>query len=110
MPRLLPAGLRTAAGLASACLAAACLTAACSVAHLTARAHSAAPVRKTHVVKRPAAQPSPISAPGVVRSLVRCPDGSVVSVALFVGQVRYALHNGTTDPGPAAAPRFPGAW
>jgi hypothetical protein len=91
-----------------ACLAAVCLTASCGAAHLSAQTHSTAPVGKGHVgkghvVKRPAAEPSPVSAPGIVRSLVRCPDGSVVSVALFAGQVRYALHNGTTDPGPAAA-------
>ena len=90
--------------LAVASPAVASLTASCSAVHVAALAHTPAPVRKSHVVKKPVAQPSPVSAPGVVRSLVRCPDGSVVSVALFVGQIRYALHNGTTDPGPAAAP------
>jgi hypothetical protein len=99
LPGLVSAGVRT-----MAVLAVASLTASCSFAHVTARAHSAAPAGKTRAVKRPVAQPSPVSAPGVVRSLVRCPDGSVISVALFVGQIRYALHNGTTDPGPAAAP------
>jgi hypothetical protein len=95
--------LLSAAGRTAAFLAAVCLTASCTAAHLSAQTHSAATVRKSHVVKRPVAQQSPMSAPGVVRSLVRCPDGSVVAVALFIGQIRYALHNGTTDPGPAAA-------
>ena len=32
-------------------------------------------------------------------------DGSVVTVAIFRGPVRYALHNGSGDPGPLAAGR-----
>ena len=41
--------------------------------------------------------------PRVVISRVRAADGSVVTVAAFRGPVRYLLHNGSEDPGPAAA-------
>ena len=41
--------------------------------------------------------------PQVVISRVRAADGSVVTVAAFRGPVQYVLHNGSGDPGPAAA-------
>ena len=41
--------------------------------------------------------------PQVVISRVRAADGSVVTVAGFRGPVQYVLHNGSEDPGPAAA-------
>jgi hypothetical protein len=34
---------------------------------------------------------------------VRTKDGAHVTVAVFLGSVRYVLHNGSADPGPAAS-------
>ena len=42
-------------------------------------------------------------APRVSLVRVRTADGSIVTVATFRGPVRYVLHNGSADPGPAAA-------
>jgi hypothetical protein len=36
---------------------------------------------------------------------VRTADGTRVTIATFLGPVRYVLHNGSTDPGPAASGR-----
>jgi hypothetical protein len=44
-----------------------------------------------------------VPVPKVTFSWVRTPDGSVVIVATFRGPVRYVLHNGSEDPGPAVA-------
>jgi hypothetical protein len=41
--------------------------------------------------------------PHVTVSRIRTADGSVVTVAVFRGPVRYVLHNGSHDPGPAYA-------
>jgi hypothetical protein len=45
----------------------------------------------------------PVPAPQVIITRVRTADGSVVTVATFRGPVQYVLHNGSQDPGPAAA-------
>ncbi len=53
-----------------------------------------------------AATPSARAAPPVAHvivSRVRGADGSVVTVAAFRGPVQYVLHNGSEDPGAAAA-------
>lgn len=50
---------------------------------------------------RPTEKPAPV--PHVVVSRVRTSDGSVVTVAVFRGAVRYVLHNGSQDPGYRAA-------
>ena len=34
---------------------------------------------------------------------MRTADGALVTVATFLGPVRYVLHNGSADPGPAAS-------
>ena len=39
----------------------------------------------------------------MVVTRVRAADGSVITVAIFHGPVRYVLHNGAVDPGPLAA-------
>jgi hypothetical protein len=39
----------------------------------------------------------------VVISQVRTGDGALVTIATFLGSVRYVLHNGSADPGPAAS-------
>jgi hypothetical protein len=68
----------------------------------TARAtgHGAAPA-----VTRVAAPPSaaPPAPPRVTVTRMRTADGSTVTVAVFTGPVRYVLHNGSGDPGAAAA-------
>ena len=67
--------------------------------------------------RSPARSPSPVAprttaapittttpaAPHVIVSRVRGADGSVVTVATFRGPVQYVLHNGSQDPGSAAA-------
>jgi hypothetical protein len=70
-----------------------------------------------HVVPTAAASAG-VSLPGrprVTVSHVHTPDGSDVTVAVFHGPVRYVLHNGSQDPGPAysalvkAGPKIGGA-
>ncbi len=62
----------------------------------------AAPVRTAATpTARTVAAPAP--APQVSIVQVRTADGSVVTVATFRGPVQYVLHNGSQDPGPAAA-------
>ncbi len=51
----------------------------------------------------PVAPPAP--APRITLTRTRTPDGSVVTVATIRGPVRYVLHNGSLDPGAAAAGR-----
>jgi hypothetical protein len=46
---------------------------------------------------------APAPPPRVTVSRLRTADGSLVTVATFRGSVRYALHNGSQDPGPAYA-------
>ena len=53
------------------------------------------------VTASPVAAAAP--APRVTITRVRTADGSVVTVATFRGPVQYVLHNGSQDPGPAAA-------
>ncbi len=59
--------------------------------HATAGSRSPAPGGATHTAH-------------VTISRLRTGDGSVVTVAAFRGPVRYVLHNGSQDPGPAAGP------
>ena len=49
----------------------------------------------------PAPRPRPVP-PRVVVTRTRTTDGSVVTVAVFSGPVRYVLHDGSEDPGLAA--------
>jgi hypothetical protein len=47
---------------------------------------------------------TPVSGPpGVSYARVRTADGSVITVVVFHGNLRFVLHNGSQDPGPAAA-------
>jgi hypothetical protein len=71
--------------------------------HAAAKASSPAVTGVTVTHSAVAAQPQP--APRVVITRVRTADGSLVTVAVFRGPVRYVLHNGSQDPGPAAAGR-----
>src|SRR5580693_6463602 len=101
--------METRKSLAAAALAGLCLTAACSS---SAAAPAPSPARSGPVAtivpaSRAAASPTrsapPAPAPRVSVSRVRAADGSVVTVATFGGPVAYVLHNGSGDPGPAAA-------
>jgi Phosphodiester glycosidase len=51
------------------------------------------------------ASPAAPPAPRITLTRSRTPDGSVVTVAIIRGPVRYVLHNGSLDPGAAAAGR-----
>jgi len=107
--------------LAASALAGACVVAACggpfAAAHppstaSPAAAHSAAGARST-----PQASPAPVTwstltpaptprpRPRVRITRVRAADGARVTIATFLGPVRYVLHNGSADPGPAASGR-----
>ncbi len=106
--------LWTAGALAGLCAIAACSPAppaahtaakasspAPPAAHAAAKASASAAARVTVTRSAVAAPPQP--APRAVVTRVRTADGSLVTVAVFRGPVRYVLHNGSQDPGPAAA-------
>ena len=82
-------------------LAGLCAAAACSSSPpVPPTATSAAsPVRAASPAVSVAAQ----GPPRVTVSRIRTADGSVVTVAVFRGPVRYVLHNGSHDPGPGYA-------
>jgi hypothetical protein len=90
-------------------LAATVTVAACSSAparagasaHATGRDSAPAVTRVT--APRSTAPPAPPPAPRVTVTRMRTADGSTVTVAVFTGPVRYVLHNGSLDPGAAAA-------
>jgi hypothetical protein len=108
--------------LAASVLAGACVLAACggasaaahvpSTASPAAAAHSAAAARSTRQASTaPATRntaapvPAPLPRPRVSITRVRTASGALVTVATFRGPVRYVLHNGSADPGPAASGR-----
>ncbi len=96
---------RAAAALAGLCLTAACSSSAAAPAPSPARS---GPVATIVPASRAAASPTrsappAVRGPGVSVSRVRTADGSVVTLATFRGPVQYVLHNGSGDPGPAAA-------
>ena len=106
--------------LAASALAGACVVAACGAASTVARppstaspaaaAQSPAAARSTlqaspAPVTRSAAAPAPRPRPRVSIARVRSADGTRVTIATFLGPVRYVLHNGSADPGPAASGR-----
>ncbi len=85
-------------------LAAVLSTAACAPTTLTAL-H--APVSAKHSTQPTTASPkatvtTPPPRPHVVVSRFRANDSTVITVATFTGAVRYRLHSGSQDPGPAA--------
>ena len=108
--------------LAASVLAGACVVAACGGASAVARppstaspaaaAQSTAAARSTlqaspAPVTRSAAAPAPtpLPRPRVRITRVRTADGTRVTIATFLGPVRYVLHNGSADPGPAVSGR-----
>ena len=63
--------------------------------------------RRNATLSRPAASPkatvtTPPLRPHVVVSRFRAADSTVITLATFTGAVRYRLHSGSEDPGPAA--------
>lgn len=105
-----------ASALAGACVVAACggasdaahppSTASPAAAQSTAAARStpkASSAPATRSTATPA--PAPLPRPRVSITRVRTADRALVTVATFLGPVRYVLHNGSADPGPAASGR-----
>jgi hypothetical protein len=91
------------ASLATACTAAPAVAPVVSSGTGTGGAASGQP---RTVAAQPAPKPKPTPKPPaahVTISRVRMADGVVVTVAAFRGPVRYVLHNGSSDPGYAAA-------
>jgi len=91
-------GHRTRIVRAAAVLAGLCAVAACSSP--PSAPHAAVPARADPAAT---ARVVPQGPPRVTVSRIRTADGSVVTVAVFSGQVRYVLHNGSEDPGAAYA-------
>ena len=102
--------------LAASALAGACAVAACggtSAAARTPSTASPAAAQSTAAYGTRTANPppatrstatsAPMPRPRVSITRVRTADGGLVTVATFVGPVRYVLHNGSADPGPAAS-------
>jgi len=86
-----------------AALAAAVTLAACTTATTTARS-APRPHGKVTVKASPTPAPSPPPPPPrAAVTHVYASDGSRITVAVFHGSVRYVLHNGSEDPGGAAA-------
>ena len=90
--------LRTAGVLAGLCATTACNSAAPPAPATSARASDPAVAAKAATSVAVPAGP-----PRVTVSRIRTADGSVLTVAVFGGSVRYVLHNGSQDPGPSYA-------
>ena len=98
-------------------MAGALTVAACASTAPAARPASVAPAASTPRAT-PSARTHATAQPPqakVIISHFRAADGSVIALGLFRGPVRYRLHSGSTDPGPAAlavvhaGPRIGGA-
>jgi hypothetical protein len=95
---------------ATGVLAGLCVATACSASSPAASAAVPSPTRSASVAPTRTATAAPASTSAslapvaqVIVTQVRTADGSVVTVAIFRGPVRYVLHNGSVDPGAAAA-------
>jgi hypothetical protein len=103
--------LAAASALAGCCALAGCVApASLSPAAASASVHSMAPATPSAAVPaavtHPTAQtPRPPAPPRVRIVRVRTTDGALVILATFLGPVRYALHDGSGDPGPVAGLR-----
>ena len=92
-----------------ACLAAAACSSPPPAPPAASPPTSAAPATSAASPVRTAPAPGTVTAgaarvpPRVTVSRIRTADGSVVTVAVFRGPIRYVLHNGSHDPGPANA-------
>jgi hypothetical protein len=104
IPRLM---LLAASVLAAACALAGCGSGAAAAPHPAGAAPStvqASPATAIPVAVTPSPppEPPPPPSPRVSITRVRTGDGALVTVATFLGPVRYVLHNGSADPGAAA--------
>ena len=92
--------LRVAAILASGLAVAACDsgTAAVHQTATSARASVAADATKAKATAKRAAAARKAAEPRVSIARMRLQDGSLVTIAIFRGAVRYALHDGSQDP------------
>jgi hypothetical protein len=88
-----------------AVLAVTVLSACTASATTAAKTAASGPATFSAHPRSPAPSPSPAPPPParVTVSRVRATDGSLITVAVFSGSVRYVLHNGSQDPGAAAA-------
>jgi hypothetical protein len=93
--------------LAASALAGCCALAGCTAAAAprpappsSAKASASAVLPAT--VTRSSPSPRPPAPPRVHIVRVRTGDGALVTVATFLGPVRYVLHDGSGDPGPVA--------
>ena len=98
IPRLT---LLAASALAAACALAGCGSGSAATPHPAHAAPSTTQAGQTAVTPV-AVPPSPPPQPRVSITRVRTGDGALVTVATFLGPVRYVLHNGSADPGAAA--------
>lgn len=89
-----------AAGIAAALTMTACASPGPAAQH-TPVAPAVSPPRTT-ASATPPVRKRPPRRPKVIISRFRAADGTVVTLALFRGAVRYRLHTGSTDPGSAA--------
>jgi hypothetical protein len=93
---------------AAGVLAGVALTAACTAQSAAAPAAGHSTPGAVRTSARASASASPTATldtgpPRITFAQVRTADGSVVTLATFHGAVRYVLHNGSQDPGPAYA-------
>ena len=99
--------------LAACALAGCCVLAGCSAGPAPRPAPTKSPARDspsavipvTVTRTQPPPPPPPPPQPRVRVSRVRTADGALVTVATFLGPVRYVLHDGSADPGPVAGLR-----
>jgi hypothetical protein len=96
--------------LAAGVLAGCCVLAGCSAGPAprpvtTKSPASASPSAVIPVTVTRTQPPPPPPQPRVRISRVRTADGALVTVATFLGPVRFVLHDGSTDPGPVAGLR-----
>jgi hypothetical protein len=102
IPRLMHLAARA---LAAACALAGCGSGPGAAPHPAYAAPSttqASPTAVTPVAVPPSPPPEPPPRPRVSITRVRTGDGALVTVATFLGPVRYVLPNGSADPGAAA--------
>lgn len=96
--------LLAAIALTAAC-AAGCSAAAVAAPHTAHSTASARPPTVTRVSAPPITPPKPPPQPRVSITSVRTADRGLVTVATFLGPVRFVLHDGSADPGPVAGVR-----
>jgi Phosphodiester glycosidase len=109
--RMARPALLAASALAASCVIAGCGSGRTAAAHPAGAVHPAGgapgtaqarPATATPVAAPSIPPPAPVPQPRVSITRVRTGDGALVTVATFLGPVRYVLHDGSADPGAAA--------